>query len=115
VEKSLKVESLQYQSADFEYLSLNLQVDNPPLPLAYDIFMRLPGGKEEKLAGITLTGSTGYGTGGHPKKHVTAQKVDLVFRPSVELARNTVTMTRMWNGEVILKDVPLKQAAEKRK
>ena len=37
----------------------------------------------------------------------TARRIDLILRPSIEAARNTIDVTRMWNGEVVLKGLPV--------
>jgi hypothetical protein len=108
MEKALSVRSVGYRRNDQNHISLEVDIKNPPAPIAYKLFIRTPEGREESMSSINAAGSTGWYTGGWTKQRITSPTVDVIFRPSAEVARNTVGMTRMWNGEIVIKNVPFK-------
>ena len=110
VEKSVTINQLEYHDSLHDYLNLNINFNTPGVPLAYDIYIRADG-HEQKLSSITVSGngSEGWGTSGEMK--IQADKADVILRPNPEVARNSVNMTKLWNGEVTIKDVPIKRPA----
>ena len=90
-------------------LSLNLKIGTPPMPLAFDVFLR-SGAREWKLTTISMYGATEYMTGGYlpATANFHARRVDVVLRPSVATAHHSTEITRIWNGEVIVPDVEVK-------
>jgi hypothetical protein len=113
IESAINVQTLDVRAKDnvsnYTNLSLQLKISAVPLPLAYDVYLRAAGGKEWKLTSISVTGATQYSTGGSvpAKEHFHAKRVDLVFRPSIKTAEQTVGITRIWNGELVIHDVPV--------
>ncbi len=113
VEAALVVEKLEVRPhptvSGGVSLSLNLKIGALPVPVSYDVFLRGADGTEWKLSGISASGPTHYGTGGllPAKANFNAKHVDLIFRPSPGAAESTIDITRMWNGEVVVHNVPV--------
>jgi hypothetical protein len=113
IEAALKVNKLEVRSqptvSGTTSFSLDLVIGTLPVPLAYDVYLRGPDGKEWKMSSISVSGPTHYGTGGYipAKANFDAKRVDLIFRPAPKVAEGTVDITRMWNGELLIHDVPV--------
>ncbi|MGB7158288.1 MAG: hypothetical protein WBD40_09500 [Tepidisphaeraceae bacterium] len=88
------------------YVSIKCQVGALPVPLAHEIYLR-SGEREWKLATIATTGGSRVGDGEHfaGEQKFDAQRVDIIFRPSPKVAYDTISITRMWNGEIVVPDV----------
>lgn len=110
IEKSIKVTSLTYTPGGRDYLNLNIQFIGLPVPVAFDVFARADG-QEKKLSSIYVknSGSSGWGTGGEFKTQ--AKAADFILRSNINVARRTVDMTRMWKGEVTIKNIPIQRPA----
>jgi hypothetical protein len=80
IEAALKLDKLKvgprYPRAIGVNVELDLKSPPVPVPLAYDVFLRGPS-REWKLATITATGATHYGTGRsiNDKDHFDAKRV----------------------------------------
>lgn len=90
---------------------------NPPMDLAFDLIARerlgddAPAGTaaREWLVGTVAFsggGSHNHG-GGNNVPGFDAAAVDLVLRPSVQAAQGTLGIYKIWDGEVVFRDVPL--------
>lgn len=92
--------------------SVSIQMDVKPRPVgvAYQVYLRTPDGKEH--AGGTFAAparkSGGFSFGGKAPE-LTAPTVDLVLRPSTDAAIGTTDVFEMWDGVIVLEDVPVKQ------
>jgi hypothetical protein len=110
VEQAISVARLYRSKVTSEYLSIDVMATNLRVPLACDVYVRA-GGRETKFAGLSFSGkgvgNSGYGTGGRADNLGGATKVDVIFRPSIDVARGTPDITRIWNGEIVVKDVPV--------
>ncbi len=89
-------------------LELRIKCDGPPVDLAFDLYVRDASGRERKLttvsavAGRTLTTvSSGRAFG------LTAEVVDLVLRPSREVAERSVDIANYWGRAVIFRGVKI--------
>ncbi len=115
-------------------------VDALPVPVAFDVYCRAPGGGEWKLGelhsggpdpasdstgisrmfrsmttitinGKTVTSSSSDdGTGRQvsgPWQGGDADRVDIILRPSARLAAGTLDLDSYFNGEIVIKDVPV--------
>jgi len=113
IESGLKVVRLEAQPHPKNpgncTLSLNLKIPAPPVPLAFDVFLR-SGAREWKLTTISVSGATEYMTGGYlpATANFDARRVDVVLRPSVATAHNSPDIMRIWDGEVVVRDVEVK-------
>lgn len=99
-------------------LTCEIEFTNPPMPVAFDVFARI-GGKEwllrsasaeptSPLMGPTLTMGGSSSTLLLPDFPADAEVVDVVLRSSAEVAEKA-GLARIWDGEIVLKDVPLKR------
>jgi len=110
VEAAMKVDKLEVHPQQAgNNLQLSLKIGAIPLPLAFDIVARAADGREWKISPISSSGPTQYSTGGFvmAKDKFDAKVVDLIFRPSPGTAESSVDITRMWNGEITIHDVPV--------
>jgi hypothetical protein len=130
VEKSLKVESWHITTGgnsrtvfveDDDHVEVSIHAYNPPVGLACDVYLKTP--RQEWHVGTAsyLAGKRG-GWGmrqelADMKGFAAAkpQRVDIVLRPSLKVARNTVDILQMWDGEVVLPDVPVQHVMSPQK
>ena len=115
IEASVKLllEAQPGRSAAAPYVSLAVMVTAPPVPLSFDAFLR-NGGREWKLATISFASATQYHTSGYLSSDAgdfDARRVDVILRPAPDAAHNTVDITRVWMGEIIIPDVEVKWPA----
>ncbi len=99
------------------HVGFGMRCTNPPMDLAFGVFARerlaadAPVGRlprEWQLGTVAFTrGSTCHYGGGADATGFDAAAVDLVLRPSVDAARGTLEICKIWNGEVVFRDVPL--------
>lgn len=77
---------------------------NSWMDAAFDVFARVDG-KEYPLGGVSyhLGGSCGFGTANPPPGD--PKTVDLILRSSETVARQTVDVQEIWEGEIVLKNV----------
>ena len=117
IEAGLKVIRLDVQGAPSatgkRHMTLAVQVATPPVPLAFDAFLR-SGGREWKLTTISFSSATQYHTGGYLRDEAgdfDARRVDVILRPAPQAAYSTVDITRVWMGEIVIPDVEAKWPA----
>ena len=108
IQKSIRIDTLEYTARDPGRISFQVTFDNTlPVPVAFDVFIRA-GEKEHKITSIYVqSGNNGWGTSGDFQTD--APTADLIFRSNRDVANNSVSMTKMWKGEVTLKNVPIKR------
>jgi hypothetical protein len=110
VEKAIRDVRLQ-MSNNFQqdYVNVNAFFENAPVALAYKIILRQ--GEQEWPAGsMSVLGkkSMGWGTGGQAEG-LSADRVDVIFRPDERVAADTVDLHEYWDGEVVVKDVAIER------
>ena len=124
VEKSLVISSWHFSMSkqshmvfveDDERVSFSIQAQNPPVSLAYEVYLKTPQ-REWKMGTASFpkgkTGGWGLDEdvkdmpGFAPER---VERVDIVLRPSVKVALNTVDILEMWDGEVRFADVPVQR------
>jgi hypothetical protein len=88
-------------------LNGQLEIKSPPINLAFDIFARW-NGHEKRIGSVNMRqgNSTTFGWGDPGFTDEPAQ-IDLVLRSSIAEARRTVDLFSIWNGEIVIKDVPV--------
>jgi hypothetical protein len=114
VEQALKVESIQANPDPNGYLRMNIVVRGIPVPLAYQVILRAGGREWPRVTTLAVPAGTNttYGKGGEVKDF-DADRVDVVLRPDPEVAADTVDLREYWNGEIVIKDVPVERPAKK--
>ena len=83
--------------------------DAAPMDFAFDVFVR-SGEREWRVGQINsekehlwdFSGSFGGSVDG-----LSGDQVDVILRPSQAAARQTLRITRIWNGEIVFENVPL--------
>jgi hypothetical protein len=84
--------------------------NNPPMSLAYDVFVRY-GGKEHPFGEVMYHSPAipcNYGTSGLMSDPPPAA-VDVILRPSEHAAVDTVDIYSYWNQEMVFRNVPVAQ------
>jgi hypothetical protein len=84
-------------------LGVNVNFDSPPAPLAHEVWLRA-GGQEVRFGSATAERGKNHGTGtsGTPPP---GEVVDVIFRPSAEVAERTEFLTEYWDGEFVIEGV----------
>jgi hypothetical protein len=93
-------------------LQVRIGIRNPPENIAFDVTARAAG-REFPIGSVRL--ADGQGTTWHftvdAPRGLEFDKADFHFRPNEKAARSTVNLYQIWNGELLVKDVPLTRAA----
>jgi hypothetical protein len=95
---------------------VRLKLPQPPVSVAFDVLWRV--GQREWLVDylVVPAGSRGIALATPPIPHQWGQldgfpswvgSVDLVLRTNPRVAEATVEITEVWDGEIVLEDVPL--------
>ncbi|HEX2973947.1 MAG TPA: hypothetical protein VHP11_16565 [Tepidisphaeraceae bacterium] len=99
-------------------VAVSLQSASPPTGLAFDVYLRADQ-TTWKTASIVFIATKG---GSHIPREVSPapnetppedvplaelQTLDLILRPSIEAAENTVDLMEIWGEEIVLKDLPI--------
>ncbi|MBN1513574.1 MAG: hypothetical protein JXB13_16280 [Phycisphaerae bacterium] len=90
------------------YLEGIFSLDQPPMDLAFDVVLR-SGLREWKQGTVSIVagGNTHWSTSSENVPDADVMKVDVIFVPSEEVARQTVDLTNIWGETVIIPDVPI--------
>lgn len=111
VRDSLKnIELTRRKQADgTPYLEGMFRLNQPPMDLAFDVVLR-SGSREWKQGTVSIVsgGNTHWSTSSEDVPDADVTKVDVVFVPSEEVARQTVGLTNIWGETVVIPDVPIK-------
>lgn len=83
-------------------------VEEPPTDLAFDVFLRA-GGREWLVGQIDsdIAGPRDFPWFRGTADGLEDTHVDVILRPSLAAARRTVSITRIWDGEIVLEGVPV--------
>jgi hypothetical protein len=103
---AVKVDSISQQKNG--YVNFRFQLSNAPCDLAFDVFLQTDKGETKMNYLCCARGKIGSYQSGSFTLPLPAQ-VKLIFRPSVDLAKNTVDETAIYSGEIVMPDVPVKQ------
>jgi hypothetical protein len=105
--------------------SIMFSVDSPPVPGAFDVFLKH--GDQIWDAGFLTTGTSAdrrlmrISVGTEKQRFVSAQvrglgldvsEIDVVLRPSVEVAARTIDVGRMYGAEILCKGVRVQSQAQ---
>jgi hypothetical protein len=107
VRKSVKVDSITVSPAGNNFsASCSFTIDNPPVGLSFDIFLKSPSG-EMKVGSFACPAGNpkeGWGTGGMLIS-APGKVVDVILRGNPEPAKGTTNTFQAWDGEVVFKNV----------
>jgi hypothetical protein len=88
-------------------LGVDLNAKDPPVKLAYEVFIRADD-REERVTDWTVSANTNMGCGTSCKDpDPSAKKVDVIFRPDRNWEIHSADSVEPWGGEVVLHDVPV--------
>ena len=107
--------SLRYCNAQRSVLARTMisglfTFDAPPMDFAFDVFVR-SGEREWPVGQIDSERERSRGFSGAFRGRVdgvSGDQVDVILRPSQAAARQTLRITRIWNGEIVFENVPLR-------
>jgi hypothetical protein len=93
------------------YIDVTMPVrwNHLPAPESYDVFLRAQG-REWPLGSVAANAWTSNSTrcrGGFRQDAFTATMADVVLRPDPAPALGTIDMTQYWDGEIVIKNVPV--------
>lgn len=94
---------------DPQSIQICFTADHIPVELAFDVFLRVRG-KEYPFNTLTSPKDCKYS--GYQKAAYdgpVARTIDIVLRSNPKVARQTVDLTEMWEGELVFPDLPLKE------
>lgn len=110
----IKVQEFGFPSRQSGFQS-QFFVDAPPVNLAFEVFART-GGKEYAIGTLDVVKGkvSGYGQGSGPegdklKELPAGRVVDVVLRSSETVARGTVDLFEIWQGEIVIPDVQVQR------
>ena len=84
-----------------------IEIDNPPVNVVFEVFARIKG-KEYRLGQVSKAkGKTGICCFQGPDDMPRAESCDIILRSSEKVARHSLDMFEMWQGELVFKDVPI--------
>ena len=94
-----------------------LQCDSPGVPMAFDVFARA-NDREYSMGSVNFRRSavsSSWGISSEKLPTTGVHSIDLILRSSDEAAMRTIDMNAIWDGEVILSNVPIEQPAKAKK
>lgn len=111
--RCVRAEQFYYEQSQYDRLSGTVYIERSPVDVAFEVFARLPDGKEYKLGTVAATtGSNGgFSIGVHKDPPPFAPRIDVILRSSEAAARETTGITQIWKGEVVVKGVSVKPPA----
>jgi hypothetical protein len=81
-----------------------------PIPLACDVILRDPAGKEYRASMLTLTPARPLAAFGTADRLPTGlDRIDVILRSNPNAAKTTVDIDRIWDGELVIADVPVRR------
>ena len=90
------------------FLVIRHSAKSPPVPTAFRVTVRQ--GKHEWKGRTSCDGRVSHnGVSFVPEKGFEGNRLDVIFEPDVDLARETVDMTRVWNGRLEFKAIPIQR------
>ncbi len=111
-------EQMEFSSDTYRYGMMTndgaVFVVNPPVDLGFRVFCRY---KDVETEVDLFFAHAGEGTNSQLDKDPralfpNASFVDFIFRADVEAAEYTVDIEEIWDGEIVIEDVPIREATE---
>jgi hypothetical protein len=117
MEKAITCRELNYGHWSPGQLNATIMVDSIPSGVGYDVYAKIHG-KEEKLGsfarpaknGPHVSGGFGFGNSVPPFNDAA---IDLILKPSDDAAVGTSDTFEIWDGQIVVKNVPVKRPPPK--
>jgi hypothetical protein len=113
VRSAISVKQVTVTPGQFPRATLDVDIRPSPAPLAFEVLLA-SGGEQFPVGTIHLAkgAQTQWKLSGDWPKDLepAGGKVDVIFRPSEKVARETIDLLEMWGEEVVIKDVPVAKA-----
>ena len=85
-----------------------IEFTNPPVNAAFDVYARIKG-KEYRVGQASKAKGKSGGCGFHGSNEIPrVSSCDIILRSSEKVARHTMAMFDMWEGELVFENVPIK-------
>ncbi|MEM6332434.1 MAG: hypothetical protein AAF823_03745 [Planctomycetota bacterium] len=114
VRDALKIDSIEFKPGRWPRFDFSIELDHPPVAIAFDVFVVDAEGREAKIGTVTEAAmdATHLRTG-HSAEGLTweAEVADVVFRPSGERASRTTDVFEYWGEEVVFEGVSIELPA----
>ena len=107
IQKAIVPQTLHLGEYSKGHLETIYKIDKMPIDVAFEVFIRV-GGREYRVG--TLTRKRGESTTLHTGGQIKAQpftQCDLILRSSEKVARETLDMQEIWDGELIYENLPV--------
>lgn len=90
------------------HVSIMVDAKPPPVNLAFDVFLRI-NGKEYPAGTVNFHAgaNAGFSTRASNLPAELPSSVDVIFRSSEGVARETADMTQIWKGQIVLPNIPV--------
>ncbi|MCC6682438.1 MAG: hypothetical protein IT445_16180 [Phycisphaeraceae bacterium] len=96
------------------YIGGSIRVERLPVGLAFDVFARdRASGQEWSCGSVCMVANRedAYGLGGIVPNDFDAQSVDVILRPSAEMAAGSIDVFDYWGEQVVIENVPVDWSA----
>jgi hypothetical protein len=88
--------------------SLPVEAKTLPMPLACDVIVQ-QGAREWPLSPVAFPSGNGWTQSVGNIFDLSANRVTIVLKPDLWEARGTVDITRLWDGELVIRNVPVRR------
>lgn len=112
LQAAIKPEDITDQGPVFLNVAGNIRVDNLPVNIAFVVILRVDGHeyKCDTLAWPKNRGPLGSSFYAVDNFDPMPERVDVILRSDPAVARHTIDMTEIWQGELEYKDLPVKRS-----
>lgn len=114
VEKAISIGSIEFKPhpSNGDRVDVTVIADGLPVPVAYRVTFRAGERTWDgfNFKALPTSGEAHFGNG-FSLKQFDPDRVDVIFEPSIDAAIETTHMTQLWNGRLVIKDVPVTRPA----
>lgn len=103
---------LTFNPSGTMHVELGVDADALPVDVAFEVFA-IVNGRDYSVGSVNFHkgARAGYSAAGREFPADPPQTVDVLFRSSAAVARQTLDLTRIWQGEVLIPNVPVRRLA----
>ena len=102
IRRSINVKDVRASQNNYDRVSMTVAIKSPPVNVAFDVFAR-QNGKESRIGSVYSNAGEehNFGVGSHDfTPAADAKTIDVVLRASPDVARGTIDLYEIWNGEL---------------